>query len=130
MNARRWMIAESYRERLRDVEGIKFPTLTRDAKTNWHLFYILVDPCVKDWVIDALRAEGVTANIHYHPLHLNPYYREVCRFQDDEFQSSVKFFQSLVRLPMYSGMSDQDGADVVAAVRKVIPHSKRLAQGA
>ncbi|HET7263542.1 MAG TPA: DegT/DnrJ/EryC1/StrS aminotransferase family protein [bacterium] len=127
MNSRRWAIAEYYREHLRDIEGIRFPTLTQDAKTNWHLFCILVNPRVKDWVIDALRAEGVTANIHYHPLHLNPYYREVCHFRDDEFQDSVKFFESLVRLPMYAGMSDQDAADVVAAVRKVIPHSERVA---
>ena len=128
MNARRHQIAECYVRELVTCAGVRLPTLTEAARTNWHLFYILVDPTVKDWVIDGLRAEGITANIHYHPLHLNRYYRQMCRFDDGQFPGSVAFFQSLVRLPMYAAMSDRDVDDVVTAVRKVVPQAGQVSR--
>ena len=125
MNDRRREIAGYYFRELASCRGIRLPAVTAEARTNWHVFYVLVERALKEPFIDALRAEGIMANIHYHPLHLNRYYREVCEFADDEFPNSVAFFNSLVRLPMYAGMSDRDANDVVTAVRKVAEHALR-----
>jgi dTDP-4-amino-4,6-dideoxygalactose transaminase len=120
MNARRAKIAEYYNSHFANQEFVQLPTQTEEVKTNWHLYHLLVDPRHKAWFIDAVRAEGVTANIHYSPLHMNRYYRELCGGGDADFPNSMKFFNSLARLPMYPGLSDEAVEDVVAAVRKVL----------
>lgn len=129
MNARRREIAQKYVSAFADLEGVKLPKITEGAETNWHLFYLLVDPAIKLWFIDAMRAENVTCNIHYNPLHVNRYYSEVCEFASDEFPGANAFFDSLVRLPLYPGMTDQDADDVVKAVKKVMSqaHATRTA---
>lgn len=128
MNRRRQEIAEAYCEAFAPFDAIRLPTVTQQARTNWHLFYLLVEPTLKEWYVDALRAEGITANIHYHPLHINRYYREVCSFDEGEFPNAMAFYNALVRLPMYAGMTDQDVRDVVTAVEKVFEHAPRSAR--
>jgi len=125
INGRRREIAEFYLKEFENMEGIRLPKITKDAKTNWHLFYLLVDPEIRDWFIEAMRAEGIMANIHYNPLHMNRYYKEVCNFDDDEFSNSVTFFNTLVRIPLHPGLTNEDATDVVKAVKKVVEHRPR-----
>ncbi len=123
MNKRREQIARYYFGEFGRHEKLKLPKITAGAKTNWHLFFVLVPPKMREWFIDALRAEGIMANRHYSPLHINRYYRDLCASRVDEFPESMRFFESLVRLPMYSGMSDRDVEDVAKAVHKLMEHS-------
>lgn len=125
MNRRRTEIAERYIEEFTHVQTLSMPRTTVGAKTNWHLFYLLVPAARKSWFIEALRAEGVIANIHYNPLHVNRFYRSVCDFQEDEFPNAMRFYDALVRIPLFSSMSDADTDDVVAAVKKVVDHAQR-----
>ena len=120
MNERRAQIAEKYLSAFRNLEGVRLPKVTAGAKTNWHLFYLLVEPSIREWFIDAMKAERVMSNIHYAPLHINRYYDRVCDFSADEFPGSMAFFESLVRVPLYPGMTDADADDVVRAVTKVM----------
>ena len=76
-------------------------------------------PADKKWLIEAIKAEGVTVNIHYHPLHMNGLYRKICDFKEEELKGSVDFYNSLIRLPLYPALSDSDASDVIAAVTKV-----------
>ena len=117
MNARRRSIAEYYLAALRDVPGLDFIKITDDAAPNWHLFGILTPPEYRYWIMDALRAEGVMANVHYTPLHRNRYYQHLGG--DEDFPGSMDFFNRLLRLPIYPSLMLQEQEQVVEAVRKV-----------
>jgi dTDP-4-amino-4,6-dideoxygalactose transaminase len=82
------------------------------------LFGILVPPAQRYWIMDALRAEGVMANVHYTPLHRNSFYRHLG--EDADFPGSMAFFNRLLRLPIYPAMTEEQKVLVVEAVRKVI----------
>ncbi len=118
MNARRTEIAEYYIEHLKGIQDIKLPKITEGAKTNWHIFYILVPPEHKYWIMDALRAEGIHANIHYTPLHRNKFYQHLGT--DEELPNSMRFFGGLLRLPIYPSLTDDEMKKVVEAVKKVV----------
>ena len=118
MNARRTEIAEYYISELQALPNIKLPKITKGAKTNWHIFYILVPPEHKYWIMDALRAEGVYANVHYTPLHRNTFYHHLGT--DAELPNSMKFFGGLLRLPIYPSLTDQEIKVVVKATVKVL----------
>ncbi len=110
-------IANFYLHELKGIEGLDFIRLTEGAESNWHIFGILVQPEHKYWMLDALRAEGVYANVHYTPLHRNAYYKNYGT--DAEFPGSVAFFQRLLRLPIYPGLQKAEQEKVVEAVKKV-----------
>ena len=71
-------------------------------------------------VRDAIRAEGIECNTHYHPLHINAYYRAMAHYQENDFPVSNQVYQSLLRLPMYPQLTHTDLDETIAAVTKVM----------
>ena len=122
MNARRKAIAQFYIERLSGFPGLDFLRITEGAETNWHIFGILVPAEDRIWIMDALRAEGIMANIHYSPLHRNRFYKDLAT--DDEMRGSMEFFSRLLRVPLYSSLTDEEAEKVAAAVTKVFNPDK------
>ncbi len=117
MNGIRESVANFYIENLKGISEIEFIRITEGAETNWHLFGILVPAEERYWIMDALRAEGVMANVHYSPLHMNRFYSHLAT--DDEMPGSVGFFRRLLRLPLHPCLTMEEQENVVRAVRKV-----------
>ena len=117
MNSKRKEIADYYKENLSGIPGLDFMRITEGAEHNWHLFGILVPPEHKYWILDALRAEGVMANVHYTPLHRNRYYAHLGT--DNDFPNSMKFFSRLLRLPIYLSLKEKEKENIILAVKKI-----------
>ena len=117
MNGRRKAIAHYYLEELSGIHRLGFGAITEGAETNWHLFPIMVEAEHKYWIMDALRAEGVHANVHYTPLHRNRFYADLGT--DEDFPGAMAYFQRMLRLPIYPSLTDGEAEKVVAAVKKV-----------
>ena len=115
---RRKDIAAYYLKELRNIPDIQLPSPTKESEPNWHLFYLLIPPEHRFWLIDALKAEGVAANVHYNPLHLNSYYKELSKGVN--LDNSVKFYERLIRIPIYPDLTDEETKDIVTAVKKVL----------
>jgi dTDP-4-amino-4,6-dideoxygalactose transaminase len=111
-------IAEFYKQELFGIPGLDFLKITHDSQTNWHLFGILVPSEEKYWIMDALRAEGIMANVHYTPLHRNKFYNKLAT--DEEMPGAMSFYNRLLRLPIYPSITQQEKEWVVKAVRKVL----------
>jgi perosamine synthetase len=118
MNHRRKEIADLYIKELQGFDGLDFMRITKGAEHNWHLFGILVPEQSKYWILDALRAEGIMANVHYTPLHRNRYYKELAT--DDDMPGSMEFFGRLLRLPIYPSLTTKEQEFVVNAVKKIL----------
>jgi dTDP-4-amino-4,6-dideoxygalactose transaminase len=117
MNEERKKIAKFYINELSGIQGLDFLKITENCDPNWHLFGILVPPENRYWVMDALRSEGIMANVHYTPLHLNKFYFGLS--SNDLMKNSIEFFNRLLRLPIYPSLSQQEREWVVEAVKKV-----------
>jgi perosamine synthetase len=124
--ARRRAIAERYTKAFRDIPGVKIPAVQPNVNPAWHLYPIRVDTEVliadRAQIFRALRAENIGVNVHYIPVHLHPYYRDRFGYKGGEFPMAEDAYCRLISLPMFHSMSDQDVADVIAAVGKVIRH--------
>jgi perosamine synthetase len=118
MNNKRTMIADKYYHELKKLPYIMLPPIDAHIFRNWHLFYILVPSELRLWLIDALKAEGIASNIHYNPLHLNKLYKNFGT--DADYPNSIKFFNSLVRIPIYPSLTEQDVDDIILALKKII----------
>ncbi len=117
MNGLRKKIAAAYIEQLSGIRDLDFIRVPSWAETNWHIFGILVPPEHRYWVMDALREEGIMANVHYSPLHINGFYKHLA--SDDEMPGTMEFFNRFLRLPLYPSLTDGETESVVMAVKKV-----------
>jgi perosamine synthetase len=117
MNNERRKISDFYRSELSDIKTIQLINPTLNSQPNNHLFGILVPPLHKYWILDALRAEGVMANVHYTPLHRNQFYKKLG--SDEDFPNSMRFFNRLLRLPIYPSLTDYEKVNIVKAIKKV-----------
>lgn len=126
---RRREIAESYREALSDLGALTLPVEPPGYRSSYHVFVVQLVlerlRASRDMVFDALRAEGIGVNVHYVPVHLHPYYRERFGYGPGSHPNAETYFERALTLPLFPAMTEQDVADVVAAVRKVVSHFRR-----
>jgi dTDP-4-amino-4,6-dideoxygalactose transaminase len=122
LNAIRGEIAQFYLSQLADISNITPMVPPEYCDPNWHLFCVFVRSEDRDWIVDALNAEGIGARSHYVPLHLTDYYNETSHFSPDEFPGSSEFYGKMLRLPISATMSMKDAQDVINAVEKVFTH--------
>jgi perosamine synthetase len=121
--ARRREIAATYSSALRGIPGITRPAVSPEVLPAWHLYPIRLElaklSAGRAEIFSALRAENIGVNVHYIPVHLHPYYRQRFGYQGGEFPVAEAAYESLISLPMFHGMSNEDVEDVVQAVSKV-----------
>ncbi|MFX0194487.1 MAG: DegT/DnrJ/EryC1/StrS family aminotransferase [Candidatus Hodarchaeota archaeon] len=98
----------------------------RDLKRNrhsLHLYVLILEASRwrvhRDKVIDSLLMENIGAAIHYRAIHMHPYYREKYGYQAEDYPHACEVGENILSLPLTPGMSEDDVAMVVAAVRKV-----------
>ncbi len=63
-------------------------------------------------VFEGLREQGIGVNLHYIPVHTQPYYREM-GFQPAEFPEAMRYYSEAISLPMYQGLADEQQDEVV-----------------
>jgi UDP-4-amino-4,6-dideoxy-N-acetyl-beta-L-altrosamine transaminase len=119
--ARRAELAARYDELL---AGLPVRLLARrDGRmSGWHLYVINVRPEIgqsRREVFDSLRAAGVGANVHYIPVHVQPYYRAL-GFKPGDFPVAEAYYQSAITLPLYAAMTEAEQDVVVAALKKAL----------
>jgi UDP-4-amino-4,6-dideoxy-N-acetyl-beta-L-altrosamine transaminase len=120
--ARRHAIARRY-DTLLDGMPVVLPWQHPDGYSGLHLYVIRLDPkrvkrSRRD-VFEALRGEGIGVNVHYIPVHTQPYYRE-CGFRDGDFPEAERYYAEAITLPMYPGLTPALQDEVVSALRQAI----------
>jgi dTDP-4-amino-4,6-dideoxygalactose transaminase len=70
-------------------------------------------------VFEALHAAGVRANVHYIPVHTQPYYRRL-GFKAGDFPEAERYYAEAISLPMYAGLSAEQQARVAGALREAL----------
>jgi dTDP-4-amino-4,6-dideoxygalactose transaminase len=66
-------------------------------------------------VFDALHGAGIGVNLHYIPVHLQPYYRAL-GFGPGQYPASEAYYAEAITLPLYPALTDAEQAQVVDAL--------------
>jgi perosamine synthetase len=127
--ARRREIARRYDHALAELAGVRPLGVRRGATHGRHLYVVRLDRDVlgmdRAAVFRALRAEGIGVGVHYIPVHLHPFYRERYGTGPGLCPAAEAAYEQILSLPLFPAMTDDNVADVIAAVRKVIGPSRR-----
>ncbi len=120
---RRRRLAALYAEALKPLA----PLVTQALSPAWsdpvlHLMTVLIDfraaGVTRREVVDALKAHGVGSQVHYIPVHAQPYYR--ARYGDLSLPGAEAWYARCLSLPLYPGMDDDDVARVAKALKSAL----------
>jgi dTDP-4-amino-4,6-dideoxygalactose transaminase len=75
--------------------------------------------------MEALRRENIGTSVHYLPVHLQPYYRERFGFRRGDFPVAEAEYRKMITLPLFSKMTDDDQADVIRAVTRLVDYYRK-----
>lgn len=123
MRKRRAQIAAAYTQAFTDVDAVECPTVPPGIESAWHLYLMRLNTpaasLTRDELIKNLGARGVGTSVHFIPLHLHSYYRQLYGYRPDDFPVALAEFKRVVSLPIYSAMSDADVRRVIDAVTEM-----------
>jgi UDP-4-amino-4,6-dideoxy-N-acetyl-beta-L-altrosamine transaminase len=116
--ARRRQLAAQYDDLLTGLP-LQCPVQHPDANSSWHLYVVRVAAKHHAAIFAALRAAGIGVNLHYIPVHMQPYYRGM-GFEFGQFPNSEAYYAEAISIPLYAGLTDDDQIRVVAKLAKAL----------
>ncbi|WP_306142680.1 UDP-4-amino-4,6-dideoxy-N-acetyl-beta-L-altrosamine transaminase [Roseibium sp. MMSF_3412] len=116
--ARRHELARRYDERLEALPLVR-PHQNEDSFSAFHLYIVRLktdDADLHRTVFEKLREQGIGVNLHYIPVHLQPYY-EALGFRHGDYPEAERYYRQAITLPLFPGMSEQDQDDVIRVLK-------------
>ena len=112
--ARRHEIAEMYNEQLANTP-LKLQSFSSGSAL--HLYQVFVSPVYRKALVDHLRLQGVNVNVHYIPVHTQPYYKNL-GFKLDDFPGAAHHYETAISLPIFPSMTNQQVDYVCKLIRE------------
>lgn len=120
--AKRNALAARYDELLRDLPLI-LPKQIEASYSGRHLYVIRLKlddiTLTHSEVFTALREAGIGVNLHYIPVHLQPYYQDL-GFRKGQFVESESYYTQAISIPLYHHMTESQQLQVVDSITKII----------
>jgi UDP-4-amino-4,6-dideoxy-N-acetyl-beta-L-altrosamine transaminase len=98
---------------------IRLPSEESLISSAWHLFMIELLEHDRKSVFDVLRSRGIGVNVHYIPIHRQPYYQKL-GFQEGDFPASEAFYQGAITLPLFPMMTELEQRHVIDTLIDVL----------
>jgi len=113
---RRRELVAGYDRGFNGLEGLLLPYCPEDRQGAWHLYPIRFDgdgaATVREQAFKRLRSRDIGVNVHYRPVYLNSYYREL-GYQRGICPNAERAYSGLLSLPLWHGLSDVDHQTVI-----------------
>lgn len=123
--ARRHELAKRYDQLLADLP-VTTPWQHPDSYSGLHLYVIRLqlDNINKNHrqVFESLREQGIGVNLHYIPVHTQPYYQAM-GFAPGDFPEAMAYYREAISLPMFQGLTDEQQDEVVASLAAALAGS-------
>ena len=118
-------IANSYREQLAHV-NLRFLDQAEDRCSSHHLFVVrLKSACARRHVYNKMRSAGIGVNVHYMPIHLQPYYRRL-GFTSGNFPAAEAYYDSALSIPIFPGLTPSMQETVIRELKTAVHEAERL----
>lgn len=119
LRSRREMLADRYDEMLADLPLI-LPIRLKDRESSWHLYAVEIDDTATNKtraaVFDELRNANIGVNVHYMPIHTQPFYGRL-GFRSGDFPASERYYSRAISIPLFPALTEAQQRRVVVALQ-------------
>ena len=116
---RRHFLAERYNRALQELT-LTLPWQHPDTCSAFHLYVVRLNPEATDrthrQVFEELRRGGINVNLHYIPVHTQPYYRRL-GFRPGDFPCAEQYYREAISIPMFHGLTEELQDRVITALK-------------
>lgn len=120
--ARRHEVAERYNVLLAELP-LTLPWQHPDSFSAYHLYVIRLKldeiSATHLQVFEALRAKDIMVNLHYIPVHTQPYYQQM-GFKQGDYPEAERYYREAISIPMHPTLTDAEQDEVVCALREAM----------
>lgn len=113
---RRNCLAKRYDAKLKGLP-LEVPERNPDTVSAFHLYVIRVNR--RKEVFEALRKKGIGVNVHYIPVHLQPFYHRL-GFEPGDYPEAECYYREAISLPLYPAMSESQQDLVIDALGETL----------
>lgn len=116
--AKRNALVEQYLDALSNLP-VTFQEVLPNCYSAYHLMIMQVAPeagLSRESLFAQLRAEGIGVNVHYIPIHFQPYYKEL-GFKPGDFPNAESYYKHCISLPLYPNLSSTDFDKIIACIK-------------
>tara|TARA_B100000787_G_C16195227_1_gene300306 strand:- start:2268 stop:3425 length:1158 start_codon:yes stop_codon:yes gene_type:complete len=114
-------LAERYTNKLSSL-SLDIPLNYQDKYCSYHLYIIKLYPGSKlsrREIFDHLRSNEIGVNVHYIPVHLQPYYKNL-GFNYGDFPEAEKYYERALSIPLHPNLSADDQNRVIEKIAEVL----------
>lgn len=121
--AMRIAIAQAYNTAFSSLKGCLLPPEHTAKDHAWHLYSLRILNDAKlsrDQLIENLTNAGIGTSVHFIPLHIMPFYAKNYHCKPDDFPNALKHFNSVVSLPIWHGMNNNQVNRVIETIHTLL----------
>lgn len=122
-------IADRYAKELGALGELELLPERAGTRSAWHLYPVRIDPerirGGRAALYQALHAAGIGVQIHYIPIHLQPYYRDRFGTAFGDLPATESAYLRLLSLPMFAGLTRDDQDRVIEVMGRAIAGLRR-----
>ena len=120
--AKRHILQQRYDQLLDGMPVIK-PHQNAKAYSALHLYPIQIDTAriskAHSQIFDELRQQGIGVNVHYIPIHTQPYYLQF-GFREGNFPNSESYYSRTISLPLFHAMTIEQQDEVCDVLKRAL----------
>ena len=117
-------LAKIYDKLFLDEDMLQTPKVNKDVFHSYHLYPILIDfkklKLNKKELFNKLALNKINPQVHYQPLHFQPFIKNKYNYKKGDFPKSEKFYEKEVSLPIFYGLQNSQQKFVVNRLLKIL----------
>jgi len=117
MNEHRRGVAHHYQKAFQDLSWARIPVEQEHTVHAFHNYFLLVEPSLRQRLIEHLAKKNVSSTVHYYPNHMYPIYKQFRK----KLPVTERIYKSIVNIPIFSNMLDSERDIVIDAVLSFKP---------
>jgi dTDP-4-amino-4,6-dideoxygalactose transaminase len=124
---RRRELVQQYSDLLADQEDVRLLTEIPGRRSSYHLLVAQLRGGSerRRAVFEKLQAAGIRAQVHYIPVHLQPWYAEHFEYRQGAFPQAECYYAGCVSLPLFPRMSEADVQRSAAALQSALAETRK-----
>lgn len=119
---RRYCLALRYQKYLNHLP-LWTPNVNKSSRSAWHLYVVQLDlskiNISREQLFNGLKSFGIEVNVHYIPIHRQPYYQAM-GFKDGDFPVAEDYYRRAITLPLFPAMTEEQQDYVIQTLKKLI----------
>ncbi len=120
---KRRSIAKKYNNFFKKYNFVKIPMEKKFCTHSYHLYPLLINferlSIDKKKLISIFKKNNIFLQVHYFPIHLQPYYKKRFKFKVGDFKVAENFYKEEISLPIYPDLKQKDQNKIIGIFKKI-----------